>query len=242
MSMTSTLAWRLFRHEAKRGELTIILLAIVLSVGAVLSLSLFSERLQGALKERSAAFIAADAQLRSDTPINDTWLQQARDEGLNTAKQVTTRSMVFHRDEMSLVDLRAVNENYPLKGTVNITDVPFGQKEAATDLPKPGEVWLQSLLFQTLKLSLGDSIEIGDAEFTVTKVLVDIPDAGFSVFNTEPIALIRLSDLDATAITGPGSRARYVGYFEGERSAISNFYDWLSPNLQDDLHLSLIHI
>ena len=212
------------------------MLAIVLSVGAVLSLSLFSERLQGALKERSAAFIAADAQLRSDTPINDTWLQQARDEGLNTAKQVTTRSMVFHRDEMSLVDLRAVNENYPLKGTVNITDVPFGQKEAATDLPKPGEVWLQSLLFQTLKLSLGDSIEIGDAEFTVTKVLVDIPDAGFSVFNTEPIALIRLSDLDATAITGPGSRARYVGYFEGERSAISNFYDWLSPNLQDDLH------
>jgi len=236
MSMTSTLAWRLFRHEAKRGELTIILLAIVLSVGAVLSLSLFSERLQGALKERSAAFIAADAQLRSDTPIDETWFQQARDGGLNTAKQVTTRSMVFHRDEMSLVDLRAVNENYPLKGTVNIADVPFGQKEAATDLPKPGEVWLQSLLFQTLKLSLGDSIEIGDAEFTVTKVLVDIPDAGFSVFNTDPIALIRLSDLDATAITGPGSRARYVGYFEGETSVISNFYDWLSPNLQDDLH------
>ena len=68
MSMTFNLAWRLFKHEARRGELTIILLAIVLSVGAVLSLSLFSERLQGALKSRSAAFIAADAQLRSDKP------------------------------------------------------------------------------------------------------------------------------------------------------------------------------
>ena len=44
MSTSFNLAWRLFKHEARRGELTIILLAIVLSVAAVLSLSLFSER------------------------------------------------------------------------------------------------------------------------------------------------------------------------------------------------------
>ena len=30
MSTSFNLAWRLFRHEARRGELTIILLAIVL--------------------------------------------------------------------------------------------------------------------------------------------------------------------------------------------------------------------
>ena len=81
MKTTSSLAWRLFRHEARRGELTIILLAIILSVGAVLSLSLFSERLQSALTSRSAEFIAADAQLRSDKPIDeakrspDTWFR-----------------------------------------------------------------------------------------------------------------------------------------------------------------------
>ena len=33
--------------------------------------------------------------------------------------------MVFKGDEMSLVDLRAVNDAYPLKGTVNITDQPL---------------------------------------------------------------------------------------------------------------------
>lgn len=55
MGMAFNLAWRLFKHEARRGELTIILLAIVLSVASVLSLSLFSERLQGALTERSAS-------------------------------------------------------------------------------------------------------------------------------------------------------------------------------------------
>ena len=51
----------------------------MLSVAAVLSLSLFSERLQGALKSRSAEFIAADAQLRSDDPINEEWLARAQE-------------------------------------------------------------------------------------------------------------------------------------------------------------------
>lgn len=68
MGMAFNLAWRLFKHEARRGELTIILLAIVLSVASVLSLSLFSERLQGALTERSASFMAADSQLRASQP------------------------------------------------------------------------------------------------------------------------------------------------------------------------------
>ena len=236
MSMSSTLAWRLFRHEARRGELTIILLAIVLSVGAVLSLSLFSERLQGALKERSTAFIAADAQLRSDKLIDETWFEKARAQGLNTAQQVATRSMVFHNDEMSLVDLRAVSQTYPLKGNINTAKEPFGLKQATSELPEPGSAWIQSRLFQTLNLKLGDRIEIGDSMFTVSKVLVDIPDAGFSVFNTDPVVLIRLSDLSATNVTGPGSRARYVGYFAGGSTQLNAFNEWLTPNLKKDLH------
>ena len=236
MKTTSSLAWRLFRHEARRGELTIILLAIILSVGAVLSLSLFSERLQSALTSRSAEFIAADAQLRSDKPIDEAWLKEAQTLGLDTAQQVTARSMVFYDDEMLLADLRAVNEAYPLKGNVNVAEQAFGAKKIADQLPQAGQAWIQSRLFQSLGIQLGDEIEIGDGVFTVTKVLVDIPDAGFSVFNTDPIVLIRLSDLASTAITGPGSRARYVSYFKGDGDALSAFYDWLQPQLQDDLH------
>ena len=81
-----------------------------------------------------------------------------------------------------------MNDAYPLKGTVNITDQPFGQKRNTAELPQSGEAWVQSRLFQSLELSIGDSIDIGDGTFTVTHVLVDIPDAGFSVFNTDPIA------------------------------------------------------
>ena len=234
--MVANLAWRLFKHEARRGELTIILFAIILSVAAVLSLSLFSERLQGALVERSSQFIAADSQLRSRKAIDEAWLSQAELTGLGTAQQVSTRSMAFGEQQMSLVDLRAVSRSYPLKGEVQITDEPFGTPRATTKSPAPGEIWLDSRLFQLLDVDFGDTVYIGDSEFTVSQVLTEIPDQGFSVFNTDPMVLIGLDDLAATNITGPGSRVTYKAYFAGDDSLIEQYYDWLRPELDDELH------
>ena len=234
--MVANLAWRLFKHEARRGELTIILFAIILSVAAVLSLSLFSERLQGALVERSSQFIAADSQLRSRKPISDEWMRQAEAEGLATAEQVSTRSMAFGEQKMSLVDLRAVSPQYPLKGEIQLADKPFGTTTATDKLPAAGEIWIDSRLFQLLDVKIGETVYIGDGEFTVGQVLSEIPDQGFSVFNTDPMVLIALEDLARTNITGPGSRVTYKAYFTGEDSLIEAYYDWLRPNLDDELH------
>lgn len=234
--MVANLAWRLFKHEARRGELTIILFAIILSVAAVLSLSLFSERLQGALVERSSQFIAADSQLGSRKPISEAWLAEAQSIGLNTAEQVSTRSMAFGEQQMSLVDLRAVSAQYPLKGEIQVANKPFGTPVAIDKTPAPGEIWLDSRLFQLLDVSIGDTVYIGDSEFKVGKVLAEIPDQGFSVFNTDPMVLIALEDLAKTNITGPGSRVTYKAYFAGEDSLIEQYYDWLRPQLDDELH------
>ena len=236
MNQTLNLAWRLFRHEARRGELTIILLAIILSVAAVLSLSLFSERLQSALTAKTAEFIAADRLLDAEDPIDEAWLQKAREMGLNTAHQVYTRSMAFGNEEMVLTSLRAAGEGYPLKGVIKVSDQPFGLGSETTSLPSSGEAWAESRLFQKLGLSLGDKVEIGDSEFTLTKVLTEVPDAGFSVFGGRPKVLIPRADLEATNITGPGSRVTYTYFFTGDSSTLDNYYDWLEPQLDSELH------
>jgi putative ABC transport system permease protein len=236
MSTVFQLAWRLFKHEARRGELTIIVLAIVLSVGSVLSLSLFSERLQGALTERSAEFIAADRQLRSRAVVDENWISKAAEFNLATAFQVSTRSMVFGDAELALSDLRAVDENYPLKGQIKIASQAFGLGEPTEESPKQSEAWVDSRFFQLLDIELGDSIDIGDASFQVTKVLSEIPDAGFSVFNTDPIVLMSAADLAKTNVTGPGSRVSYKYYFTGETADLDDYYDWLRPQLNREVH------
>jgi putative ABC transport system permease protein len=234
--MGFSLAWRLFKHEARRGELSIILSAIILSVAAVLSLSLFSERLQGALNERSAEFIAADRQLSSRKPVELAWLEQAKAQGLGVAEQVSTRSMVFANDQLQLVDLRAVNQAYPLKGSIKLSPQPFALGEPTNQVPQENEAWLDSRLFQVLDLEIGDEVEIGDAVFTASKVLSEIPDAGFSVFNTDPMVLINLDALAKTNVTGPGSRVNYKAYFTGTDDELETFYDNVKGEFQREYH------
>jgi putative ABC transport system permease protein len=236
MSRVFSLGWRLFKHEARRGELTIILLAIVLSVAAVLSLSLFSERLQSALTEQTAAFIAADRVLDSRKPVDQSWIDKAQEFDLNTAEQVYARSMAFSNEKMTLVDLRAASQGYPLKGDIKVSDKPFGLGDVTEELPEKGQAWVESRLFQALDLSLGSTIEIGDSEFSVAKVLTEVPDAGFSVFGGDPKVLIRNEELAETNITGPGSRVTYSYFFTGDSSQLNDYYDWLEPQLDREIH------
>lgn len=234
--MWLNLAWRLFRHEAKRGELTIILAAIVLSVASVLSLSLFSERLQQALTDKTAQYIAADRVLDSRKPIPVEWRDKAAEMGLNTAKTVYTRSMVFADEDMLLVDLRSVNENYPLVGEVKISEQAFGVGEVTDELPALGETWVESQLMQQLGLALGDQIYVGELALTITKVLSEVPDSGFSLFGSNPKVLMRMEQVTETEVLGAGSRATYSLYLTGDKAQLDDYYEWLEPQMDNELH------
>ncbi|MCV2883847.1 FtsX-like permease family protein [Aestuariibacter sp. AA17] len=236
MSTVFNLAWRLFRHEARRGELTIILLAITLSVAAVLSLSLFSERLQSALTAQTAEFLAADRVLDSRQPVNDEWIDKAQSMALNTTHVVHTRSMIFANDNLLLGRMRAVTPGYPLKGEVKISDAPFTQGQVTTEQPQPGEVWAESRVLQSLGAKIGDTLEVGDAQFVLTNVITDVPDAGFNVFGGNPMVMISEQDLAKTNIAGPGSRVTYSYYFTGEEGDLDAYYEWLRPQLDSEIH------
>ncbi len=234
--MVVNLAWRLFRHEARRGELGIILAAIILSVASVSSLSMFSEKLQGALNQRSAAFLAADRVLYSRQQAPDAWLEQARQMGLSQTQQIYTRSMLFAGDKLALAEVRAADSGFPLRGAIKISDQPFAPGRPTATLPGPSQAWAESRLFQHLGVSIGERIELGNQSFTLTAVLAEVPDAGFGVFNADPKILIRHQDIQATGVLGPGSRKTHGYFFRGDDETLDAYYRWLKPQLDRELH------
>ncbi|MCC5879986.1 MAG: FtsX-like permease family protein, partial [Idiomarina sp.] len=231
--MWHKISWRLLRHELKRGELTIMAAAVALSVCAVLSLSIFSERLQAGLLERSAEFLAADRVLRSRDEVNTDWLQRAEDEGLQWARRTSFNSMAFAANELALVDIKAVSTGYPLRGSLEVADSLGADGEPTSELPGSGEAWVATQLFQRLDLSVGETLEIGNSQFVVTKVLTHEPDSGLNVFTDSPNVLIAYEDLDATGLIQPGSRVNYNYLFAGSPGDIARFEDWLLPQLDD---------
>lgn len=235
--MWHKISWRLLRQELKRGELTIMAAAIVLAVTAVLSLSLFTERLQAGLVSRSAEFMAADRVLSSRQPIAEEWIAQAEQFELRTAQRVVFNSMAFAQGQLALVDIKAVSDGYPLRGELRVAQMPYGTEESAgAQLPQPGEAWAASALFQELGLQVGDTIEIGQSEFTVARVLTYEPDVGFSVFTDSPNVLIRYDELAQTGLIQPGSRVRYHVLYAGTEVQLNAYYDWLAPQLNSDIH------
>lgn len=234
--MWHKISFRLLKQELKRGELTIMALAIILSVTAVLSLSIFSDRLQAGLTERSSEFLAADRVLSSRRDIPQEWLDQAGQMELQTAWKVVFNSMAFSGENMTLVDVKAVSDGYPLRGDLEIADQPFGKGYVAEGLPAEGEAWVASQLFQALQLDIGDSIEVGNSSFKVTKVVTYEPDVGFSVFTDSPNVIIRHSQLEETGLIQPGSRVRFNVLMAGEPGTIDEYEDWLLPRLNDDTH------
>ena len=61
LALVSRLAWR----DLRSGEMGLLLVALLVAVGTVTSISLFVDRLQGALVQESSNFLAADRQISS---------------------------------------------------------------------------------------------------------------------------------------------------------------------------------
>ena len=205
MMLVARMAWR----DVRSGEMALLLVALLVAVGTVTSISLFVDRLQSALLEESSNFLAADRQISSSQAIPEAFVQQAQQRGLNTAQTLVFPSMVFAGDLNQLVSVKAVDATYPLRGELIVGSEPF-QRGAPTDtVPEPGTVWLDSRLFPAMNLGLGDTIEVGMAQLTVASVLIAEPDRGGSFFDLGPRLLMNMQDVEATEVVQPGSRLSY---------------------------------
>jgi len=233
---------RLFMHELKRGELTIIALAIILGVASVFSLAGFSGQIKQALINESTSFIAADRILQSSRPLSESpessitvtnIAKQSERLNINQAQQVLMSSMAFAGDNMQLVELVAVSSAYPLRGELLISHEQQITTTHVANAPKAGTVYVEPKLLSLLDISIGDTIDIGNISLTISSIAAQVPDASFSVFTSGVKVILNLADLDKTGLIQPGSRVTYKYLFAGEANSIEALDDWVKPKIND---------
>ncbi|MEC8860367.1 MAG: FtsX-like permease family protein [Pseudomonadota bacterium] len=235
------IALRLLWRDWRGGELKLLLFAMIMAVTSVSGIALFTDRLERALLQESANMLAADRVLSGRTQPPREWLQEAESRGLQTAEFVAFASMVFSDQGNMLVSAKAVSDAYPLRGELQVADRPFGPPYVSDQGgPEPGEVWVESRILPALGAEVGDSIYLGDAEFVVSRVLVQEPDRqqGGMMENAGPRLLMHLEDVPATNIIQPGSRLTYRYLFAGDQTALEIFEDWLQSQPENGFRLS----
>ncbi|SDK04702.1 putative ABC transport system permease protein [Ferrimonas sediminum] len=223
------LAWRLFRRELTHGQLRLIAAALILAVGAVTALALISSQLQASIVKQASTFLAADRVLTSPQEVDPQWLVQAQQQGLEVATTLEFQSMLFAGDRLQLVTVKAVSDNYPLRGRVELVT------EASTALPASGSLWLDSRLAGWLTDTKQG--EIGVSRFTLDRAISRLPDGGFNLFASAPVVLMNLADVAATGVVQPGSRLSWRYQFVGQPDSIQAYAGWLKSRMTSSQRL-----
>ena len=224
------LAMRTLMREWRSGELGVLVLAITVAVAALTGVGFLVDRIGLAVDNQAGEVLAADLRLESGQPMDDKAIVEAQSRKLDVARSTGLFSVVFNGDSNQLTSLRAVSENYPLRGKVMLSDEPFGTPDLASGTPARGEVWPDSRLAASLGAGLGTQLNIGATTFKVSRILISRPDQGATFLELAPSLIMNELDLESTQLVQPGSRLRRAQLFAGERGDIASFKEWLEEN------------
>jgi putative ABC transport system permease protein len=208
-------------RDLRSGDLTMLIAAVALAVGALSAVSLFADRLSSAFSRDAKQLLGGDAVVVSDQPTSPAIVELATRYGLQAASSLAFPTMAraglldsgLQTDALpasKLVALKAVEAGYPLRGQLKIASTDAqAQSVVVATIPLLGEVWLDRSLLGTLGLALGDTLLLGESSFKISQIVVSEPDRGVGFLNFAPRVLMNAADLAATQLIQPASRVTY---------------------------------
>jgi len=221
----------MLRRDWRAGELGILAAALVIAVAAVTSVGFFADRVSQALERDAHQLLGADLVLAADHPWSARVAERLRGGGVQSAEALNFVSMALKGGQSQLAGVKAVSENYPLRGRLRIAPAPGAPDAVAERGPAPGTVWLEERLVSALQAPIGSSIKLGKSELQVAAVLTLEPERTANFFNIAPRLMMNLADVPATGLVQTGSRISYYLYAAGTREQIAGLARELEPTL-----------
>ncbi|MGD2117548.1 MAG: FtsX-like permease family protein [Chromatiales bacterium] len=222
---------RSLRHSR---SLLLLFSALVVAVTAMTSVAFFVDRVDRGLVLQGAALLAADLVIEQGNDIPAEWLEQARQLGLETSEQVSFPSVLFHEDRPVLVQVKAVDGAYPLRGELQVS----GSNGLVTaGAPPAGHLYLENNLRDKLQLAAdfgaatAPVFPLGELSLQLAGYIEQEPDRGGNLFQLAPRIMLNSADVQASGLLGPASRARYRLLLAGDSNTIAQYRRWLTPRL-----------
>ena len=205
----------LLLQSFRTGGLYLLIIALSLAISATTALKFSNTQVQNAVSLQAAEMLGADLVLSDNDPIQSKWVQKAQQLHLKQTPVTLFGSMAHTQDQFVMVNVKAVDEHFPLRGKLEI------QPRAKSI--QQGEVWLSPRAIDLLKVKLGDQVAIADGKFKVTGIIEhdSNQELGFSGFS--PTVIIHQADIAKTNAIQVGSRIDYRLLMAGEPKQVETF-------------------
>lgn len=232
------LGWRTLWRDARAGELRLLWVAVTLAVAALTSVAFFANRLEAGLERDARQLLGGDVVIASQDGQLQSFVQRAQQEGLRHVTTLVFPSMGRATDERGgnarLIALKAVEDGYPLRGSLRVAGGQSQPDAATNTIPAAGQAWVDATLLAGLELQVGDDLLLGDARLRISQLLTAEPDRGAGFMSFAPRVMINAQDLQATGLVQPASRITWRLAVAGESApALARYEAWAKEQVGD---------
>ncbi len=230
---------RMLRRDWRAGELNLLLIALVLAVAALSSVSFLADRMHAGLERDARQLLGADVVIVSDLPLPPDIEAHATASGLRVSHTATFPSMASAlaagasgEPASQLASVKAVDSGYPLRGAVKVSTAREAAGASIHTIPEAGTVWVDAPLLDALGVRVGEAIRLGTRSFKVAHVITQELDRGAGFMNFASRVMLPMSDLPSTGLVTFGSRVTYRLLVAGPDTATAAFHAWAESTLQ----------
>lgn len=237
MRFVAAMALREMRASWRR--LLFFFICIAIGVGAIVALRSVIQNVRQVFAGEARALIAGDAVLSTNRPIDPDLAaridERLRAAGARVVHSVEMGTMVRPegREVSRMVELRAVEPGFPYYGELTLE----GQRFDHALLANFGALVRPELLAQ-LGIAVGDTLRIGNAEFTIRGIILSEPGRRLGAFSLGPRVFVDLGDLRKSGLLTFATRASYRQILKVPDAAL----DALVEDLRQDLANSFVRV
>ena len=195
-----SLGGKLARRDLKGGfgGLGLLFTCLLLSVAGLAAVLSLVAAMETAIDDSGRSLLGGDLKFeQAQRPATDAELAVLRDAG-EVSIGIATRAMLLTEDDFALIDLRSADDAFPLAGTI---DMAAGAPPANAD-----EIALGTEIASRSGLRVGDTVDLGQAAFTVSGLIERMPGGSFVL---APPALVTADGIARTGLVVPGSLVDY---------------------------------
>jgi len=188
----------------------IFIACLALGVAAIAGVGSLSDAIEAGIAKDARQLLGGDVALRllhrPATPDQKAYM--SRTAAVSEVVEMRAMARSVESRERTLVELKAVDDPYPLVGRLALD----GGADLKAKLARQGDSWgavAERNLLTKLGLEMGDSLRLGEATFTVTGIIEKEPDRVATVLSFGPRLMVSSDSLAATELVQPGSQIRF---------------------------------
>lgn len=192
------LACRLALRELRHGWKHFMVFVVCLTLGVTImgSVGSFGSIVGNALEGEAKSLLGGDIEAR----LRGMEATQEEREFLESYGEIsyvaTLRTMLYSGEDSTLVEIKAVDEAYPLVGDLLLQQPEVGRAEALTG----NGVIVDAILLSQLGLKLGDEIQLGTHNYVIRATLKKEPDRAVQIFSFGPRVMMSHAALQQSGL------------------------------------------